>query len=348
MATTASSDHALMRAALREAARGPVVDANPRVGCVIADPAGTVVGTGFHAGAGTAHAEVVALTQAGESARGATAFVTLEPCNHYGRTPPCTEALLAAGISRVRYAVADPSASAAGGAKRLSEAGLDVRLVEVDGAQELNRSWLHAARTGMPWVTFKCAMSLDGRVAAADGSSRWITGAAARAQVHQLRAEVGAIVVGSGTVAADDPALTVRDADGVEIGAQPLPVVIGSELPPSSRLAANPRTVHLTDHDPVLALKGLQQRGIHHVLLEGGPRLAAGWLRAGVVSEILAYLAPVLIGSGASVLGDLGVATLADAQRWQTTEVSQVGQDVRIVLTPPTSAPTTVQSAQEA
>ncbi|MDT0166174.1 bifunctional diaminohydroxyphosphoribosylaminopyrimidine deaminase/5-amino-6-(5-phosphoribosylamino)uracil reductase RibD [Actinotalea sp. AC32] len=217
-ATTPAEDHAMLRA-LELAARGPVRGPNPRVGCVLLTTDGRTIGEGWHRGAGTAHAEVAALEDAraaGHDVRGATAVVTLEPCDHTGRTGPCTRALLAAGVARVVHAVDDPDPAAGGGARTLRSAGVDVvgGVRRAEG-EALLETWLHAVRDGRPWVTLKTATSLDGRVAAADGTSRWITSTDARADAHRTRAVVDAVVVGTGTVLADDPALTVRHgADG--------------------------------------------------------------------------------------------------------------------------------------
>lgn len=328
---------ALMQRALDAARRGPECDPNPRVGCVVTDAGGTVVGVGHHRGAGTPHAEVDALTEAGDAARGGTAFVTLEPCDHAGRTGPCTRALLDAGVARVVFAVADPDPAAGGGAATLAAAGVTVESGILDtGAEEVNASWLHARRTGRPWVVAKSASTLDGRVAAADGTSRWITGAAARADVHALRARCGAVVVGTGTALTDDPRLTVRGADGEDAVRQPLRVVVGHRpLPATARLLDDEaETLVLATHDPAEVLATLHDRGIHRVLLEGGPTLSAAFLATGLVDEVVAYVAPALLGAGPSVTADLGVTTIADAVRLQPTDVTVLGQDVRITARP--------------
>jgi diaminohydroxyphosphoribosylaminopyrimidine deaminase / 5-amino-6-(5-phosphoribosylamino)uracil reductase len=328
---------ALMRRALDAARLGPEADPNPRVGCVVTDAAGTVVGVGHHRGAGTPHAEVDALGQAGASARGGTAYVTLEPCDHAGRTGPCTEALLAAGIARVVYAVSDPDAAAAGGGDTLAAAGVAVQCgILAADAEDLNASWLHARRTGRPWVVAKSASTLDGRVAAADGSSRWVTGPAARADVHALRARCGAVVVGTGTAVADDPRLTVRGPDGADAARQPLRVAVGHRpLPAGARLLDDAaETLVLATHDPAEVLDTLHARGIHRVLLEGGPTLSAAFLTAGLVDEVVAYVAPALLGAGPGVVADLGITTIADAVRLQPTDVTVLGPDVRITARP--------------
>lgn len=306
---------------------------NPRVGCVIVDGEGRTVGEGVHRGAGTAHAEVDALAQAGAAARGATAIVTLEPCNHTGRTGPCSEALLAAGVARVVYAQADPHAIAAGGADRLRTAGVDVEGgLLAEQAAAINEAWTHAVSTGRPFVTWKVAATLDGRVAAADGTSRWITGEAARAEVHLWRRRCDAIAVGTGTALADDPQLTARDALGELIGHQPLRVVVGlSDIPASARVldAAAP-SLHLRTRDPAEVLATLAQLEVRHLLLEGGPRLGAAFLAAGLVDEVVWYVAPMLLGAGSTAVADWGVATLGEGVRLRDVRVEQVGEDARI------------------
>lgn len=306
---------------------------NPRVGCVIVDREGRTVSEGVHRGAGTAHAEVDALAHAGAAARGATAIVTLEPCNHTGRTGPCSEALLAAGVARVVYAQADPHAIAAGGADRLRSAGIDVEggLLAQEAAA-LNEAWTHAVTTGRPFVTWKVAASLDGRVAAPDGTSRWITGEAARAEVHHWRRRCDAIAVGTGTALADDPRLTARDAQGALVGRQPLRVVVGrSEIPASARvLDASAPSLHLRTRDPAEALAALAQLEVRHLLLEGGPRLAAGFLAAGLIDEVVWYVAPMLLGAGSPAVADWGITTLGEGVRLRDVRVEQVGEDARI------------------
>ncbi len=323
-----------MRRAIELAAASGIPDGpNPRVGCVLISPAGDVIAEGWHAGAGTPHAEVAALAAVGGSAPGATAIVTLEPCNHTGRTGPCSEALIAAGVTRVVFAQSDPHAIAAGGADRLRAAGIDVEPgVLADDAAALNTAWTHAVTTGRPFVTWKVAASLDGRVAAADGTSRWISGEESRAEVHRWRARCDAIAVGTGTVAADDPHLTARDANGDPAGTQPLRVVVGmSDIDASASVLDDAApTLHLRTRDPIEVLAELGQREIRHLLLEGGPRLAAAFLAAGAVDEVIWYAAPLLLGGGPLALADLGVATLADGIRLVDVRVEQVGGDARI------------------
>ena len=309
-----------------------VTSPNPPVGAVVLDADGTTVGIGATAPPGGPHAEVTALQEAGVRARGGTAVITLEPCAHHGRTPPCTEALRAAGVAAVVFAVPDPHPAAAGGAAVLREAGITVRGGTLAGEVHRGplRAWLQAVRTGRPHVTWKLAATLDGRSAAADGTSRWITGEAARAEVHALRSTVDAIVVGTGTVLADDPALTARYPDGSEREHQPLRVVVGyRDVPPGFALAA-PDVLHLRTHDPDVVLAALHDRGVVDVLLEGGPRLAGAFVGAHRVDRVLAYLAPALLGAGPSALADAGVGTIDAIERLHVDEVRRVGDDVLV------------------
>ncbi|MBV8350448.1 MAG: bifunctional diaminohydroxyphosphoribosylaminopyrimidine deaminase/5-amino-6-(5-phosphoribosylamino)uracil reductase RibD [Mycolicibacterium sp.] len=309
---------------------------NPPVGAVILDRDGEVAGVGGTEPAGGPHAEVVALRRAGKLAADGTAVVTLEPCNHHGRTPPCVDALLAAGVSAVVYAVADPNRIAAGGAARLADAGVEVIagvLAEAVAGRTL-REWLHKQRTGLPHVTWKYAASVDGRSAAADGTSQWISSEAARADVHRRRAAADAIVVGTGTVLADDPALTTRLPDGSLADRQPLRVVVGEReiSPEASVLNDDSRTMLIRTHDPHEVIKALADRT--DVLLEGGPTLAGAFLRAGVVDRILAYVAPILLGGPITAVDDVGVPSIARALRWRFDGVEQIGPDALLSLVP--------------
>lgn len=309
---------------------------NPPVGAVILDRDGEVAGVGGTQPAGHAHAEVMALRRAGSRARGGTAIVTLEPCNHQGRTGPCVDALLEAGVAAVVYAVSDPNPLAAGGAQRLADTGVTVSagvLADQVGGGPL-REWLHRQRTGRPHVTWKFAASVDGRSAAADGSSRWITGAAARADVHRHRGVADAIVVGTGTVLADDPSLTARLPDGTLAARQPLRVVVGErEISSESKvLNDDSRTMVIRTHDPREVLQALSDRT--DVILEGGPVLAGAFVRAGLVDRILAYLAPMLLGGPITAIDDVGVPTMAQARRWRFDGIEAVGSDVRLSLVP--------------
>ncbi|MGG7509535.1 bifunctional diaminohydroxyphosphoribosylaminopyrimidine deaminase/5-amino-6-(5-phosphoribosylamino)uracil reductase RibD [Plantibacter sp. YIM 135249] len=331
-----------MRHALALAANGPARGVNPQVGCVILAADGTVLAEGWHRGAGTAHAEVDALSRlAPGAAAGATAVVTLEPCNHTGRTGPCAVALIEAGVSRVVYAVDDPGVASSHGADRLRAAGVDVIAgVLRDEAETFLGDWLVTARLGRPLVTVKWASSLDGRAAAADGSSQWITGPAARVDVHRRRSEHDAILVGTGTVLADDPSLTARDADGALLPHQPVPVVFGERaVPAGAAVLSHPRAaiVH-RGHDPLALLQELHADGIRTVFVEGGPTVASAFIRAGLADSILVYLAPVLLGGDRLAIGDLGVPGIEDAIRLRTTAVERLGDDLLVIAAPAVSA----------
>lgn len=331
-----AADEAWMRRALALAARSPIPDPNPRVGCVLVGPAGEVVGQGYHHGAGTPHAEVEALRAAGPAAAGATAYVTLEPCNHTGRTGPCAQALIEARIGRVVHAQADPTPQASGGAATLTAAGIPVTGGVLAGeAAELNAHWTFAQTHGRPFVTWKVAATLDGRTAASDGTSAWITGDPARADVHRLRATAGAIIAGTGSVLADDPRLTVRDPGGVSLDRQPLRVVVGRRRVPAGanvRSADAPTVFTAEPPRGVLAL--VHRAGVHHAWLEGGARLSASFWTAGLVDRVIVYLAPALLGSGTPLIADLGVTTMADAHRLTLTDLTRIGADIRLTLTP--------------
>lgn len=328
---------AAMRHALVLARRGPV-GVNPRVGCVLLGSDGRVVGAGWHQGAGTPHAEVAALAEAGSAARGATAVVTLEPCGHTGRTGPCTAALITAGVDRVVFGRADSSDDAGGGAERLRAAGIPADLVDdADlraAAEAVVADWQRASDLGRPVVTWKLATTLDGRSAALDGSSRWITGTLARQDVHDLRADADTVLVGTGTAWADDPRLTTRDDAGNEREHQPLRVVMGRRgLRPGSVLERE-GALALTTHDPHEALQHLWDLDRRHVWLEGGPTLAAAFWRAGLIDRVIAYIAPALLGAGVPLVEGLGISTISDVARLRLDDVSRLGDDVRLTLTP--------------
>ncbi|MDO5634875.1 MAG: bifunctional diaminohydroxyphosphoribosylaminopyrimidine deaminase/5-amino-6-(5-phosphoribosylamino)uracil reductase RibD [Micrococcus sp.] len=337
--------------------------ANPLVGAVVIGPDGTLLAMGHHRGAGTAHAEVDALEAFARARRTdpavdavdprtCTLHVTLEPCDHTGRTDPCSQAILAAGIGHCVYAVADATGPEDGGAARLRRHG-----VAVEGptghpdAVALTSRWRAVQDAGRPWVTARLAQSLDGQAAAADGTSQWITSAAARAHSHKLRARVDAILVGTGTVLADDPSLTARTPKSGLAGTQPVPVVLGRRAIPADaavhRHPAGP-VLHLTEQDPGRVLERIAEHPgpwphggtrCAHVMLEGGPTLIGAWLRAGLVDELHVYTAPVLLGAGLPAVQDLRIATLADALRWhpdpaQQGPVRTLGPDVWTHLSP--------------
>ncbi|HVV24780.1 MAG TPA: bifunctional diaminohydroxyphosphoribosylaminopyrimidine deaminase/5-amino-6-(5-phosphoribosylamino)uracil reductase RibD [Pseudonocardiaceae bacterium] len=331
----------LLRAAMAQAiAAGERVrgttSPNPPVGAVVLDRDGNVVGVGATSPPGGPHAEVGALAEAGARARGGTAVVTLEPCAHHGRTPPCADALVAAGVATVCFAVTDPNPAAAGGAAKLRAAGVDVRqgVCADDVRRGALRAWLHYVATGRPHVTWKYAMTLDGRVAAADGTSRWISGEQSRVDVHRMRRRVDAIMVGTGTVRVDDPSLTARLDDGLT--RQPLRVVVGTgDIPPGSHiLDDSARTVHIRSRDPAEVLNTLKDRAVVDVLLEGGPTLAGAFLAAGLVDRVLAYVAPKLLGAGPLALADAGVATITAAHEFTVEEATMSGSDLRVSAVP--------------
>jgi diaminohydroxyphosphoribosylaminopyrimidine deaminase/5-amino-6-(5-phosphoribosylamino)uracil reductase len=264
---------------------------------------------------------------------------TLEPCAHTGRTGPCTAALIDARIAHLVYAVSDPTADAGGGGGVLQATGIDVRpgRYAEEAAAGALRAWLFAVDTGRPLVTWKFAATLDGRVAAADGSSRWITGEQARIDVHRLRVESDAILIGSGTALADDPQLTARRTDGDLADHQPLRVVLdrrGRTLSTARLYDDAAPTLVLDSADPVLALKVLYDRGIRSVLLEGGPTLAGAFAQAGLVDRVVSYLAPALLGDGPAALGPAGMSTIGEALRLRVEDVTRVGEDVRITAIP--------------
>jgi len=316
---------------------------NPAVGAVILDADGQIVGEGATQPAGREHAEVMALAIAGAAARGGTAVVTLEPCDHRGRTGPCSQALIEAGIVRVVYAADDPNPVAAGGAKRLRELGLHV--ISGIGQAEVLRGplgpWLHAVNHARPFVTWKYAATLDGRTAAVDGTSRWISNPVSRADVHSLRDVVDAIVVGSGTVLADDPQLTVRGVRGASedelADRQPLRVLMDRRhrvSPNAMMFDQSAETIVLDTAVPRFALKALFDRGVRHVLLEGGATLAGAFMEDRLVDQVIAYIAPKLLGAGPAALGDSGITTMSNAVTLEVSEVLRLGDDVKITGRP--------------
>ncbi|HUG32307.1 MAG TPA: bifunctional diaminohydroxyphosphoribosylaminopyrimidine deaminase/5-amino-6-(5-phosphoribosylamino)uracil reductase RibD [Acidimicrobiia bacterium] len=326
---------------------------NPRVGSVVTDASGDIVGEGWHRGPGTDHAEIVALRAAGDRARGGTAYTTLEPCTHHGRTPPCVDALLEAGVGTVVVGVIDPDPRVFGaGVERLREAGIEVITgVAESAAGQVDPAYFHHHRTGMPMVTVKWAMTLDGSVAATDGSSQWITGDETRQDAHRLRATVDGVVIAAGTLREDDPSLDVR-LDGYE-GPQPRPVVIAGKTPlpsvariwerdpmivsssardiPSGELVQVPAK---GDHpDPVATCRALLERGLLHLLLEGGPTIARAWWREGVITDGVVYVGS-RIGGGTGRSPMAGVfANITDAVDVEFESVLSVGTDAVITFT---------------
>lgn len=348
-----------MAEALRLAERGLCTTSpNPRVGCVLVKN-GAVIGAGWHERAGEPHAEVYAILQAGSEARGATAYVTLEPCSHHGKTPPCADALVAAGVSRVVVAMQDPNPLVAGrGVARLREAGIvvEVGLME-SAAQELNAGFVARMTRGTPLVRSKIGMSLDGRTALANGVSQWITGEDARRDVQHWRARSCAVLTGVNTVLADDPQLNVRT---LQTGRQPLRVVLDSDLrmPPEAKVLHGGALVYAVNPDPLKVrhleeagaevavlpdgdgrvnllemLQDLAQRGCNEVLVEAGATLNGALLKAGLVDELLLYVAPSLLGDAARSIASLGELTsLTQRVRLHWKDLRQIGDDLRITV----------------
>jgi diaminohydroxyphosphoribosylaminopyrimidine deaminase/5-amino-6-(5-phosphoribosylamino)uracil reductase len=305
---------------------------NPIVGAVIVATDGSVIAEGFHDRlTAPDHAEVVALKIAGDKARGATMYVTLEPCNHTGTTGPCTQAIIDAGIAAVVYAVADPNPVAAGGAAVLKAAGIEVVAgVGQDEAAYSNRAWLTKIIKGRPFITWKVAATLDGKVAALDGTSKWITNEASRADVQKVRRSVDAIMVGTQTVIADDPHLVPRDA---KEGANPLRIVCGTqELPKGAQVfdAAAPTKVIASKDLEVIAAE-LLATGVNHILLESGPTLASAMLHGCMLDELMIYQGPSLLGAGKNFVADLGAVTLDHAMSMPRVSTETFGDDVKSV-----------------
>jgi diaminohydroxyphosphoribosylaminopyrimidine deaminase/5-amino-6-(5-phosphoribosylamino)uracil reductase len=356
------TDEAYIERALALAQRGRGrVSPNPLVGAVVVAE-GVVVGEGWHEGAGLPHAEALALNEAGPAARGATLYTSLEPCDHYGRTPPCTRAIIAAGIARVVTATTDPNPAVDGrGLATLRANGIEVREgLMAEAARRLNAPFEKHVRTGMPFVTWKAATTLDGKVAARDGSARWITGEAARADVHRLRGDADAILVGAGTALADDPALTVRDTS--YRGRPPIRVLVDArgrvgaggdlfdgsapKLVATTELAsrearalwqeAGAEVVVFESESDLVPLPSLfadlGKRDVQHVLLEGGPTLAWSAVEDGLVDRVVVYLAPRLIGGvdAPGVLGGRGFAPVANALALSIHSAERIGEDLRV------------------
>jgi diaminohydroxyphosphoribosylaminopyrimidine deaminase/5-amino-6-(5-phosphoribosylamino)uracil reductase len=308
-------------------------DINPTVGAVIVDASGTVVGEGWHNGSGADHAEVMAIAQAGAKAVGATLYCTLEPCNAQGKTGPCAQAVIAAGITKVVIGQADPHQAMSGGVKTLQATGIEVEVgLLQDSAIALNASWNFAQENNRPWVIWKTATTLDGFVAAEDGSSKWITGEPARERVQEIRASVGAILTGTGTVLADDPLLTVRALPDDQ---QPLRVIVGDrELPANSQIftGTNPAIRMSGDLSKVIA-ELWQEHGVHKVLVEAGSHVSQSLWSANLVDEVYWFQAPMILGSGKPAIGSFGVNTLANASRFPEYQVDRVGLDLLVHFT---------------
>lgn len=349
------AEHAAMAAALDAAALG-VRGGNPVVGAALLHRDGRVLHTGHHSGAGTLHAEADALRKAreeGTDLTGVTMVITLEPCNHTGRTGPCTRAILDAGIENVIFAVQDGTKTAGGGGQFLADHGVQVRHgLMREQATDLNDRWFTAQSDHRPFVTLKIAQSLDGKVAAPDGTSQWITGPSAREAGHEIRSRVDAILVGGGTARVDNPTLTARDEFGDPRDHQPLRAVMSrTPVAHDARIrrgvtatghggeASDGRFVWLNTHDPAEALERLAALGVTHVLVEGGPTVSAAFLAADLVDELWLYQAPVILGDGKAAVASLSTQTMADAVRWRSDPVAgppvrTVGPDVAWHLRP--------------
>lgn len=353
------ADDIFMAEAIELARRPAFASPNPRVGAVVVR-SGRIIASGAHEGPGTRHAEAAALAHAGADAAGATLYITLEPCIHNGRTPPCAPEVVSSGVARVVIAMADPDERMRGrGIDALRAAGIAVECgVGQAQASALNAAYRHHRLTGTAWLTLKLALSLDGRLAAPDGSSRWITGEAARARVHRRRVEADAVMVGAGTVAADDPELTARTPGAAR---QPVRIVLdpAGTTPPSARvLAATGRVIMAaTETTPEAALAGwrragaevvivgprdggvdvgallgeLGRRGMIEVMCEGGGRVATSLLRHDLVNRLELYYGPVVIGSDGLAIGLLGTESMAGLRRWHTVSVDRAGDDVVVV-----------------
>ena len=293
-----------------------VTSPNPIVGAVILSSSGALISEGFHhRGDGGKHAEVLALEAAGDKAQNATLVLTLEPCDHYGKTPPCTEAIIKSGIKKVVYAISDPNPKAAGGANRLRDAGIEVEsgLLEEEVSFS-NRAWLGKIANSRPYITLKIATTLDGKVAANDGSSKWITNESARKSVHELRSECDAIITGTGTVIADDPAMTVRGVERKNFEFKPARVVIGKRAIPagSKILDESATTIHLESNNLSQLLELAEEKGWNRILIEAGPRLTSSFLKAGLFDEIFIYQAPTILGGNFDFVGDFEVRNLSE------------------------------------
>ena len=369
-----ADDHEFMARALQLAARGLYsTHPNPRVGCVLVRE-GQIIGEAWHQRAGQPHAEPLALQQAGSQAQGATAYVTLEPCSHFGRTPPCADALIAAGVARVVVAMQDPNPLVAGqGLQRLQQAGVEVASgVMETQARLINPGFITRMQSGLPFVRIKLAMSLDGRTAMQSGESQWITGPEARADVQRLRARSSAVISGIESVLLDDPLLTVRDPGLLGesgIPQQPLRVVLDSQLriPLSARLLAaeGPVMIVTAETAEMTKVKALRDLGVevlllplcdgqldleallrhlaqahqcNEVLVETGARLAGSFVARQLVDEMVIYMAPTLLGSDARPLIDLPLTQMSQQRRLHVTDLRQIGKDIRMTLQPVTES----------
>ena len=301
---------------------------NPIVGAVVTSATGEFISEGFHQGAD--HAEVIAIKGAKEIPAGSTLYVSLEPCNHYGKTPPCVDAIIESGIKKVVYAISDPNPVAAGGSERLRSAGIEVvsGIGDIQASHE-NRAWLTKIKKGRPRITWKIASTMDGKVTAADGSSKWITGELARTDVSKIRSQADAIVTSTATVKADNPLLTSKGA-----GKNPVRIVMGgSEIAASSQiLNSDAETVVIKSRDLEEVITLAKARGFNQLLIESGPTFGTALLMAGLIDEVVLYQAPTFFGSGTPSISDLGIATISQRLDFEIADVEVIGADLKITL----------------
>lgn len=338
--TPTTAEHAAMARARDLALHGPRTGPNPQVGCVLLTAEGTTVSEGWHEGTGTPHAEIMALETArnsGVATNGLTAVVTLEPCVHTGKTGPCVQALRDAGITRVVYSVADPGIDSGGGGELLQKSSISVVAgVDSEAGTKLIERWHTATVRQSPWVTAKWAMSLDGRTAAADGSSQWITGQATREKVHRDRFDHDVIVVGTTTVLVDDPSLTARTPDGALATKQPRAVVVGhTEIPVGAKVRNHPGGFsHVTDRNLDTLLGNLFGEGVRSVYVEGGPTLVSAFISSDLVDEFHITMGPLFLGGPRTATTDIGVADIAGATKLTILDSYALGDDVVVTARP--------------
>ena len=301
---------------------------NPIVGAVITSATGEFISEGFHQGGD--HAEVVAIKSAKVIPAGAIIYITLEPCNHHGKTPPCVDAIIDSGIKKVVYAVGDPNPIAAGGARRMRDAGIEVESGVCESEARLeNRAWLTKMELGRPRITWKIASTMDGKVAAADGSSKWITGEIARADVAKIRAQSDGIVTSTATVIVDDPLLTSKG-----IGKNPVRIVMGlTDIASDSKIfGSEAETIQIKSHDFNELISLSNDRGFNQILIESGPTFGTALLRADLIDEIILFQAPTLLGAGTPSIGDLGITNISDRVDFEISDVEIIGADLKITL----------------
>ncbi len=308
---------------------------NPIVGAILVDQAGKVVGKGFHVGG--PHAEVIAISDAGDLAQDATLYVTLEPCNHQGKTGPCVEAILNAGIKKVIYGSQDPNPIAQGGAESLATAGVQVEQIsDTSEVEKSNRAWLHKIRNARPFFTWKVAMTLDGRTAAQDGTSKWITSEDSRADVNLMRSQSDAILIGTGTALIDNPRLIPHDLPEPknQRSVNPIRIVMGMrEVPLDFNLHDDQaETIFVHSHNFSELIAFCNERGLNHVMVEAGSELGTAMLKADLIDELVIYQAPILLGAGKSFIGDLGIANISEKLKLTLRSSTQIGSDIRLVL----------------